>query len=177
LPLEILPGIGKKTLPQMHKEGWLTIGDIQQAGCEVLMERFGGWGYQLYNSSMGHDNRPVQWEERPPKSLGAEETFESDIGDLETLQAALKRLCDKVWSRLQAHKMRARSLQIKLRYASFRTVTRSHTFDRHINDWEEISTAAKRLLSLHRDPSEPLRLVGIALDKLTSGYWQPLLWE
>jgi nucleotidyltransferase/DNA polymerase involved in DNA repair len=73
--------------------------------------------------------------------------------------------------------MRARGLSIKLRSETFHTITRSYTFDSHVNDLQEISRAATVLLENNYANELPLRLIGISLEKLTDSYWQPTFWS
>ena len=89
----------------------------------------------------------------------------------------LQELCEKTIQRLEKQQMRARALSLKLRYSDFRTISRSHTFETHINRFERIYPAAERLLTCHDDGSLPLRLDGLSLEKLTDGDRQSTFWE
>lgn len=177
LPISTIPGIGKKTALRMEEDGFFYIHQLQDAGIDRLMQLYGNWGYSCHQSAMGHDNRAVQWEETPRKSIGAETTYEHNQMDFLILKDTLEALCQKVWARLKRYKMRTRGLSIKLRSETFHTITRSYTFDCHINDLHEISQAATVLLENHYANELPLRLIGVSLEKLTDSYWQPTFWS
>ncbi len=68
-------------------------------------------------------------EEHNPKSISHEFTFNEDTADLETLEATLARLSEMVGRRLREHKLFARTVQLKLRYSDFSTITRAHSLD------------------------------------------------
>ncbi|MBA3602923.1 MAG: DNA polymerase IV [Parachlamydiaceae bacterium] len=177
LPVGTIPGIGKKTALRMEADGFDSISQLQIAGLDRLMELYGNWGYHCHQASHGYDSRPVQWEETAHKSIGAEMTFDHNQTDFSVLKEILEGLCRKVWTRLRSYKMRARGFSIKLRSATFHTITRSHTFGEHVNDLEEISNAAIILLKRYYEEQLPLRLIGISLEKLTDSYWQPTFWS
>ncbi|MBA3236954.1 MAG: DNA polymerase IV [Parachlamydiaceae bacterium] len=177
LPISTIPGIGKKTALRMEADGFFDIHQLQAAGIDLLMRLYGNWGYQCHQSAMGFDNREVQWEESSCKSIGAETTYAENQIDFIILKETLEALCQKVWTRLKRYRMRARGLSIKLRSETFHTITRSYTFDSHVNDLEEISRAATVLLENNYANELPLRLIGISLEKLTDTYWQPTFWS
>lgn len=177
LPVGTIPGIGKKTASAMEADGFNTIAQIQEAGIDRLMQLYGPWGYHCYQTAFGRDDRPVQWEESAPKSIGAEVTFDQNLDDLKVIKETLIRLCQKIWKRLRQNKMRARGITLKLRSAAFHTITRSATFGSHINNLDEISERAISLFESHYASQLPLRLIGISLEKLTDSYWQPTFWS
>lgn len=177
LPIGTLPGIGQKTALKMEADGFIRISQLQAAGLDQLMKLYGNWGYHCYQAALGRDNRTVQWEETAHKSIGAEITFDQNQIDLFILRETLQKLCYKVWGRLRLYKMRARGFSIKLRSATFHTITRSYTFEGHVNDLEEITRAATLLFEGNYTQQLPLRLIGVSLEKLTNSYWQPTFWS
>lgn len=177
LPIESLPGVGVKTQSFLNREGIKTIKQIQEMGLDKAVERYGAHGYWFYMAAMGRDNSPVATSEQPPKSIGAEETFEKDISDPAQLKEALLLLLEKVYRRLRAHSMRARGLSLKLRFSDFTTITRSTTFENHTNDLDFLTEETTQLFDRVYDGTSPLRLVGVTLEKLTDLYWQPTFWD
>jgi DNA polymerase IV len=177
LPIESLPGIGVKTQAFLNRDGINTVRQIQELGLEKAIQRYGAFGYSFYLAAMGRDSRPVESSEQPPKSIGAEETFEKDLADKEALAETLVELLDRVYKRLRAHRMRARGLSIKLRFADFTTITRSATLENHTNDHTVLLEEMLRLFLRVYDGKSPLRLVGVTLEKLTDSYWQPTFWD
>lgn len=177
LPIESLPGIGVKTQAYLNREGIKNISQIQEMGLDQAVQHYGAHGYWFYMAAIGRDNRPVESHEQPPKSIGAEETFENDINDITHLEEALKELLKRVYKRLRAHRMRTRGLSLKLRFADFTTITRSTTFENHTNDHSFLEEEMLLLFSRVYDGKSPLRLVGVTLEKLTDRYWQPTFWD
>jgi DNA polymerase-4 len=175
LSIEHLPGIGTKTKETFNRAGIQLISDLQEMGMEALIERYGPWGYQLYQSMMGNDNRPVEWGEYVPKSVGAETTFETDLSDCEALRHILKELTAKATRHLRENKMRTRSICLKLRDNTFKTITRSHMLFSDTQDVQIITQESLALFDRVYFGNPPLRLIGISLHKLTDSYWQPTL--
>jgi DNA polymerase IV len=177
LPIESIPGIGSKTQAFLNLDGIRFVKDLQVLGLETLIQRYGAHGYYFYLAAMGHDNRPVECMDQPPKSIGAETTFEVDQNDREVLLEALSELFDKAYLRMRRHQMRTRGISVKLRFTDFKTITRAMTFDTHINDYDLLLSNLTHLFERTYDYHSPLRLIGITLEKLTDSYWQPTLWD
>lgn len=177
LPVQALPGVGAKTQEMLNRDDVRFIGELQELSLDHLSARYGAFGYHLFLSAHGYDDRLVDSEEDPPKSIGAEVTFDTDIDHLETLFKALKGLVHKSCKRMRGRKMRARSVSLKLRYSNFRTLTRSHSLLSHTNREDIIYDELVYLLNKTYDKTFSVRLIGMTLEKLTDGYWQPTLWE
>jgi DNA polymerase IV len=177
LPIQTLAGVGTKTQETLNRDGIQRIADIQKIDVDQLIRQYGGLGFYLHQESMGIDNRPVVWEDQPPKSIGAETTFEKDQSEKKIILGVLQELAQKAHLRLKRHQMRARGLTLKLRYSDFQTINRSHTLFSHSNKLETFFNEAVYLLEESWDEKTPLRLIGISLEKLTNGYWQPTLWD
>lgn len=175
LSIQSLPGVGVKTQRILNQEGFTTIGDLQALSLDALIARYGTWMYPYYLAAQGEDNRPVCWQDQPPKSIGAETTFDKDLSDVAHIQQELEHLIAKTYKRLKAHKMRTKRLSLKLRYSDFKTVTRSCTLISHTNDLLAIQPAAIALFQNNYGGDPPLRLIGISFEHLSDSYWQPLL--
>ena len=176
LPIQSIPGIGIRTQAELNNDGIVKVADLQTLGMETLVHRYGTYGYYFYLACEGKDSRPVLSEDAPPKSVGAETTFDVDIAEREMLVEELEPLLEKAYRRLRRHKMRTRGLSLKLRFADFKTVTRSLTFDTHTVDYDFLREAAVELFDKVW-PGTPLRLIGLAFEKLTDSYWQPTFWD
>lgn len=177
LPIQAIPGIGEKTREFLNSQGILYISDLQSLGLDALMQRYGERGYYFYFAACGKDNSPVVWIEEPPKSIGAETTFETDQTDTTLLIEALKTLNNRVWKRLKLNKMHTRSVTLKMKDSHFRTVTRAKTL---LSDTDKIEVIQEELLQLfeeHAASMLPIRLIGVSLHKLTDEYWQPTFWD
>ncbi len=177
LPIECIPGIGSKTQAILNLDGIRLIKDLQVLGMDTLIHRYGAAGYYFYLSSLGKDNRPVESSDQPPKSIGAETTFETDQHESSVLIEALKELFDKAYRRLRRHGMRARGFSIKLRFSDFQTITRSYTLENHRNEYDILWNAVLDFFQCCYTEGTPLRLIGISFEKLTDQYWQPTFWD
>lgn len=175
MPIQAIPGIGPKTQAVLNQEGFKIIADLQALSMEEMIQQHSSWGYHYYYAVRGEDNRPVVWEDTLPKSIGAETTFEKDLSDLHVIASELEELIEKAHRRLKAHKMRTKRISLKLRYSSFKTITRSMTLPTHINDLNSIKEQSLAMLKFHYTGNPPLRLVGVSLEQLTDSYWQPTL--
>jgi DNA polymerase-4 len=159
LPIERLWGVGKATAKELQTLGVATIGQLQRLPPAVLTARLGPHGHDLLALAFGRDVRPVE-PYSPAKSMGAETTFGRDCRDLATLQDTLRGQAERVARELRAESLAACRVTLKLRWADFRTLTRSHTGD-PTQDGLEIYRRAALLLA--REPLiQPVRLIGVS---------------
>ena len=127
LPVERLWGVGPATSKRLAGLGVVTVGELAALPEATLVSAVGGaHGRQLHALAWNRDERPVE-SQRVAKSIGHEETFPTDVTDLATLEHEIVRLADSVASRLRAAGRAGRTVQLKVRYAGFRTITRSRT--------------------------------------------------
>ena len=126
LPVERLWGVGPATARRLWEMGIRTIGDLAAWPARDLQARFGVHGETLWQHAHGRDDRPVE-PESEPKSISRETTFARDVADPERLRRTLLWLSEEVAVRLRRHRVRARTVFIKLRYADFTTLTRQAT--------------------------------------------------
>jgi DNA polymerase-4 len=127
LPVGRLWGVGEKTGEVLGRLGVRTIGDLRRTP-ESILARLLGEQHARHLSGLANgvdDRRVVPYE--APKSVGHEETFEHDLDDDETILRELLALSGKVASRLRADGYRARTITMKVRLATFTTLTRSKT--------------------------------------------------
>jgi DNA polymerase-4 len=178
LPVERLWGVGKQSSKVFQGLGIHTIAQLREYPVEVLRARFGSGGEHLWELAHGRDARPVV-PEREAKSISNETTFERDIDDMDVLRAWLVELVEQVAWRLRQHGLRSRTVQIKVRFADFSTITRSQTLPEPTDVTDELRRAADELLSGRLPPSHlPVRLLGVGVDGLdSSGEVQGLLFD
>jgi DNA polymerase IV len=128
LPIERLWGVGKATAKSLAALGIATIGQLQRLSRATLVSRLGEHGADLHELAFGRDDRAVTpW--TAPKSMGAETTFERDTDDRTRLHTTLRGQAERVARELRAAGVAASRVTLKLRFADFRTITRSHTGD------------------------------------------------
>jgi nucleotidyltransferase/DNA polymerase involved in DNA repair len=160
LPVRRLWGVGPKMEEQLVKLGVHTIGALAACAPAAMEQRFGVYGPQLIELARGIDERPVLAEAEAAKSLGQEHTYDHDTGDPERLRATLLHLCDSVARRLREHGLRARTVTLKYRDETFRTVTRAHTVAEAVDSGEALFAEAWRLFEgVHG--RRKVRLLGI----------------
>jgi len=128
LPIERMWGVGPVAAERLHRIGVRTFGEMHTAGPWRLREIFGNHAASLLDLAVGKDARAVT-PTGAPKSVGHETTFPVDVDDAETLHGTLVALTDAVAARLRRHGLKARTVTIKVRDQSFRTVTRRRTLD------------------------------------------------
>lgn len=169
LPVADLWGAGPKTARRLRRYGFVTIGQIAASDARTI-ERIvgGGQGSQLHRLARGIDDRPVVADE-PAKSLSAEETFHEDVSDPEVLHRELLRLCARLGRRLRDTGLAGRTVTLKVRFASFRTVTRSRTLQLPSDRTRDLVGHAGALLDGLRLERARVRLLGVAVSNLTGG--------
>ncbi len=162
LPVERLFGVGPATAARLHAEGFSTIGDLAALAEADLVAVFGRQGAWLARQARGEDTRPVQ-PARRRRSLGAERTFSEDVRDAVALAARVEALADRVAASLRARSLRGRSVTVKVRYADFETVTRSHTLAAATDAPDVVRVTARGLLARTEAGVRPVRLVGVSV--------------
>lgn len=164
LPVRRLWGVGKVTEKKLVSAGYRTIADIQKASPTALQKLLGNQGPLLHKLSFGLDNRPVE-AERTIKSIGDESTYETDLTDKKQIEREIAIHSDIVAQRLRKHQLLARTISLKIRFASFRTLTRSYSMEEGTNLQEDIDRIARQLLS-QLYISEGIRLIGVTASNL-----------
>lgn len=166
-PLSVrrLWGVGQFTATQLAGLGITTIGDVADAPVERLAKVLGKQAYTLKELADGIDKRKVE-PVRKVQSVGNEETFETDIWERADIEKELLRLSEKVGGRLRRKGLFALTVTLKVRFASFRTVTRSVTLKEGTQYDEVLYRTACELYDKVR-ATEPIRLLGVTASHLT----------
>ena len=164
LPVRRLWGVGEVTEKKLLAAGYRTIGDIQEAAPGRLKDLLGNQGAFLKQLAFGIDTRPIE-AERQVKSIGDESTYDEDLTDKKQIEKEIAMHSDIVARRLRKHDLFARTISLKIRFASFKTVMRSLSLEEGTNLQEDIDRAALTLLS--RIPLyEGIRLIGVTASNL-----------
>jgi DNA polymerase-4 len=132
-PLDVrdIPGIGRVMEQNLHAMGIRQVADLAALEEHDLEQRFGKWGLALAGKARGED--AGGWfdadvgEHEDPKSISHEHTFNEDTANQTQLESTLMRLTEMVARRLREHSLYARTIQLKLRYKDFTTITRAHS--------------------------------------------------
>ncbi len=178
LPISVVWGIGPATQETLHRYGLRTVGDIA-ATPEAVLRRWVGEapGVKLHRLANGIDERRVETGGRE-KSVGHEQTFPEDLTDAVVLRRELLRLSAQVASRLRSHGVAGRTVSLKLRFADFRTITRSRTLSEPTDVGRRIFEEAAVLLNAARRPGDAVRLLGVRAEQLVAeGAGAPALWD
>lgn len=165
LPIGRIAGIGKKTEPVFHDLGIHTIGDLQRFPIETLRAKFGVWADEVKARALGEDDRPVE-SSSEVKSISNETTFDEDVRELGMLERTVRELADEVGRRLRAEGVRARTVQLKLRWADFTTLTRRATLPEATDDEGRIAAVALQLMQVELKEPRPVRLIGVGGQNL-----------
>lgn len=163
-PISIIYGVGKVFSEKLRKDGFITIGQLQNHPAEDLMKRYGEMGARLSRLAQGKDARTVHRDD-PMKTVSNETTFFTDISDLDALSVKLMALCERLSDRLKQKNLMGDTVTLKLKTAGFRLRTRS----RHLMIPTQLAHTlyehSQQLLSRETDGTA-FRLIGIGVSGL-----------
>ncbi|WP_316174311.1 MULTISPECIES: DNA polymerase IV [unclassified Bradyrhizobium] len=165
LPVGRFHGIGPATAAKFNALGIHTGLDIRNQTLPFLQQHFGKAGHHYYWISRGIDNRPVR-ANRIRKSVGAENTFSTDLTDFEPMLAELQPLIDKVWQHCEASGNRGRTVTLKVKFADFEIITRSRSVANLVASREDLARLSVALLQSEMPLAKPVRLLGVSLSSL-----------
>lgn len=169
LPIERFFGVGKVTAEKMHKIGIKTGADLRERSLEYLMGVFGKTGILYYNNSRGIDDRLVETN-RERKSVGTENTFSEDYDDIENLDPLLKEIATDLAERVAESKFEGKTITLKVKYADFRTITRSKTLAHLITEFDSMYMIGLELLKAV-DLTPKVRLLGLTIKSSNTISW------
>ncbi|MEO7523246.1 MAG: DNA polymerase IV [Ferruginibacter sp.] len=175
LPVSDIPGVGGQTNLVLKSMGIETIRQIEEAGMEILEERLGKWGTDLWQKSQGIHHRAVS-PYHEAKSVSSENTFEENKTDLEFIKKELVRLTEKICFELRQDEKVAGCVAVKIRYSDFETTSRQTTIAYSCAD-DEIIPIVKNLFQKLYKKGEPVRLLGVRLSELTNNAVQTNLFD
>jgi len=166
-PLDVreIPGVGKVMEKDLHALGIKKVGDLARLEESELEERFGKWGLALAGKARGED--AGGWfdaevgADTAAKSISHEHTYNEDTADVNQLEATLMRLSEMVGRRLREAHFYARTIQLKLRYKDFTTITRAHSLPSATQLDGEIFEEARKLFRKNWKPGREVRLLGV----------------
>ena len=165
LPVGALWGVGPATLARLDRLAVKTIGDLAALPEAAVVGALGSAnGRHLHGLAWARDDRPVV-PEIGVKSIGHEETFAVDHHGHDTLHREAVRLADAVAARMRRAGVAGRTVQLKVRFGDFRTITRSATVPEPLDTGTAVARVARRLLDAV-DPSPGVRLLGVSVSLL-----------
>lgn len=166
LPVEAIPGVGEHTQEVLRSMGIFRISQVGETGIEVLEERLGKWGTDLWHKSQGMHNGIVS-PYHEAKSISTENTFNENIADVQLLKKEIVRQTEKICFELRQEGKVAGCVAIKLRYPDFETTSRQTTIPYTAADDEIIPVVKDLFQKLHKK-GRPVRLLGVRLSELTN---------
>ncbi|KAB7731115.1 DNA polymerase IV [Rudanella paleaurantiibacter] len=166
LPVGTFHGIGRVTAGKMNALGIFTGLDLRQQSEEFLTRHFGKAGHHYYHIARGIDERAVN-PDRVRKSVGSENTFETDLSTEQALVEGLQPLIDDVWAYCQHRQIGARTVTLKVKYADFQQITRSRTISTVLPDRTTLERICQELLQSILPVTQGVRLLGVSLSTLS----------
>ncbi len=166
LPISRIWGIGKISQIKLNKLGIYTVADLKAQSEPSLKTMFGSTSKRLWELSRGIDERVVA-SDREAKSFSHETTFAEDITDTETLLKIASSLTEFVAQRMRRHQRKGRTVNVKIRFAGFRTITRAVTLDSATYStsqiWQVVSNLIKEALI---EGNFAVRLIGVGVNNI-----------
>ncbi len=163
LPITRLWGVGPRTAERLGGLGIRTIGDVRRVDFEVLRRRIGlDEAAHYLRLANGEDDRPVV-SDREAKSIGQEQTFGENLSDPNQVRDVILEQCEQVTRRLRRHKLRARTVTVKIRFGDFRTVTRRCTLPDPTDATALVWRAAREQFDRWAESGfQSVRLIGVS---------------
>jgi len=167
MPISRMWGVGRVGEQRMTQRGITTIGDLQNASDQWLVDWFGNEAEHFRRLCSGIDDRPVV-PAHEAKSIGHEQTFGENLTNPDHVRAIILDQCEQVGWRLRRHEFRAARITVKIRFGQFETITRSRTLDHATDATRDIHAAALELFNTWAGKSfRPVRLIGVTAGTLT----------
>jgi DNA polymerase IV len=173
LPVRVLYGVGKVTEQVLTQAGLRRVGDLQDYGGD-LRALVGSYGPKLKQFAFGEDDRPLELGDEI-KSISGEETFLQDTDDRKVLRACLREQAADISGRLKRRRLGAHTVQVKVRYGDFTTLTRQITVEEPITEAKDIYRLGCWLLGREKLVTRPLRLLGLGVKSLREPTGQQLV--
>lgn len=177
LPVETMPGVGEVTQHELNARGFYMIGQIANTSSEYFQIAFGKWGKAIHDHALGKGTEYLipHGGKREQKSIGHETTYGTDTPDKKVVEATLFELVEDVCNTLRENNWMARTVNIKLRYSDFVTLTRAKTLDKPESDDKIIYNTAVELFRKAYTRRVSVRLIGVQLTNFCEFSEQEIL--
>ena len=176
LPVRRFYGVGPKTAQRMGGLGIELGADLREKSMDFLVEHFGKSANYLYHAARGVDHRQVK-PDRIRKSVGREQTYSEDLSVDAELYAALDRIIDSTWARIEKNGVVGRTVTLKVKFADFRQITRSQSCDDFVRDKVHFGALGRQMLAQLLPVADGVRLLGLTLSGLAEAQSQRALEE
>ncbi|OGU59744.1 MAG: hypothetical protein A2315_08670 [Ignavibacteria bacterium RIFOXYB2_FULL_35_12] len=175
MPIETIPGVGNVMLKDLNSKGIYKISDITSLPQEYFAAAYGKYGIDLWRKASGEGTEYLTIQ-RERKSISKETTFGEDVTSNEVLKKTLFELTGKICQTMRNHGWIASTVNVKLRYSDFQTLTRSRTI-KPTDDDKIVFDTAWQLLSKAHIRRVAVRLVGVGLSNFSEYSEQEFLFE
>ncbi|MGZ3306041.1 MAG: DNA polymerase IV [Asticcacaulis sp.] len=165
LPVSRFHGVGPATTAKMNRLGIMTGADLRGRSLEYLRQYFGVSGPYYYWISRGICRRQVK-PDRVRKSVGAENTFFTDVATFAEATTHLEPTIAKLWRHVEGHETRGRTVTLKVKFSDFQIITRSRTLNRPVASCDELTEVSHLLLEGVFPIAKGIRLLGVTLSSL-----------
>lgn len=166
LPISRLWGVGKNTELRLRSLGITTIGRLADYPRDLLIRQFGVGGGHMHDLAHGIDDRPVV-PETEAKSISGEHTYQQDTRSMDLMRRTLIGLSEEVGRRLRESGVKGRTIQLKLRFGDFTTITRRRTLAAPTDSNDLVYETALDLLSQVDLGTRKVRLLGVGVSNFT----------
>jgi len=167
MPVRKIHGVGSATEKVLSAAGIFTIGDLQKYPGD-LRALVGSFGHQLRAFALGNDERPLELGDEI-KSISSEETFACDTVDRTQLRRCLWAQAEEIAAKLKRKRLLAQTVQVKIRYSNFQTLTRQITLEDPLQESRELYRMGCFLLARDKLVRKPIRLLGLGVSGLMEG--------
>jgi DNA polymerase-4 len=175
LPIEKLPMVGNQIATLLRRMGVETISILSQIPIEMMINLLGKNGIELWRRAQGVDETPiVPYHEQ--KSIGTENTFETDTINIQFLHKELGRMTEKIAFELRCNNKLAGCVTVKIRYSDFQTLTMQSTIAYTAND-HILLQKVKEIFNKLYDRRLLVRLIGVRFTNLVAGSYQINIFE
>lgn len=161
LPVNVLPGIGKKTEERVKAAGLHVVRDVCAKSERELATLFGSFAPEILRMARGEDDRPVETEHEDAKSYSQQETFGHDIADCAEIERIAKRMIDELMPTIRADGKRARTMTIKVRYPGMEDASSGRSLPEATDLEAPFYPLVAPLLRAAWTKRRPLRLVSV----------------
>ena len=175
MPVETIPGVGKVMKRTLNARGIFRIGDITKLPSDYFGTAFGKYGIDLWRKAHGEGTEYLTTK-RTRKSISRENTFSNDVTSEKEIENTLFYLTGKVCQSLRNKGWEASTIDIKLRYSDFQTLTRAKTI-KPTDDDKIIFETAWNLMKKAKTRRVGVRLIGIGITNFSPFNEQEYLFE
>ncbi len=166
LPIQKVPGVGKKTFQQLESMGIKLLGDIKTFPRKTLLDRLGKFGNRLLELSAGIDHSEVTPHSQH-KSVSSERTLSRDTDDKELLKRYLLKQAEEVARHMRKADARGKTITLKLKHSDFKQITRSTTIGIPTQSSKTIYRCSALLLDDY-ELTQKIRLIGVGVSGFIS---------